>query len=298
MRAAKERPSNPLSKPVLAEALDIKAKFSAIQAEVSAYRALSVENGKLEEELARLRQENEELQAKVSSQQELVQQAVDAAREEAVGPLRQQLEELDMQLQNSQIQLERLGEAVEVAENEKAEAIKTLKSENTQLLGALSGAASRLTEAVFPPGALPGGLTISTSLGGTLHPDTAASGAIPPQQPPTTTPQQQEQQPLTAPTPAPAAAAPAAAEPPPQQAPAPTATAPSPQQPLGGVFSRLVGLLAFWLYQLLGAALLYYAAAVLRGAPPALNLEFGLGCWVVCTLLPWANRLLVPRRAA
>ena len=76
---------------------------------------------------------------------------------------------------------------------------------------------------------------------------------------------------------------------PPLPPPSPAPSLPCPLPPLPPASSRL---------QVLGALLLYYAAAILRGAPPALNLEFGLGCLVVCTLLPLANRLLVVPRAA
>lgn len=65
----------------------------------------------------------------------------------------------------------------------------------------------------------------------------------------------------------------------------------------GGFFSWLLSVVCFWVYQALGALLLYYVASILCGAPPVLNLEFGLGCVLLCTLLPWANRLMVPRAA-
>ncbi len=62
-------------------------------------------------------------------------------------------------------------------------------------------------------------------------------------------------------------------------------------------FGKLLGVVRFWVYHIVGALLLFYAATNLRGMPPALNLEFGLGCLLVCTLLSWANHLFFPRFA-
>ncbi len=58
MRAAKSNGvhAQPLRVAIQAETDDLRSKFTKIQAEVSAYRALSVENGKLEDEVVRLRQ--------------------------------------------------------------------------------------------------------------------------------------------------------------------------------------------------------------------------------------------------
>ncbi|PNW76733.1 hypothetical protein CHLRE_11g469150v5 [Chlamydomonas reinhardtii] len=289
MKAAKDRAASsssraksPVASELKGEAEDLKAKFLKIQAEVSSYKALSVVNQKLEDELTRLREENEAQAAKLAAQQGEVAAAVAAAQVEAVAPLQQQLEELSQQLQNSQVQLERLGEAVEAAEADKAAAVKQLQDENAQLLAALAGAASRLAELVYPAGTLPAGLSVTTRLEGSFSLEkalaTAAAAA-------------------TAPAAAPAVAA---AEPVVKEAAA--AAVPAGPQPLwrrpAGFLGWLIGVVAFWVYQVLGALLLYYAAAILRGAPPALNLEFGLGCLVVCTLLPLANRLLVVPRAA
>lgn len=210
MRAAKQSNGvhvQPLRVAIQAETDDLRSKFTKIQAEVSAYRALSVENGKLEDEVVRLRQvrdcnshlqrfvvhhaaqnprqsladphipmsscsyglsrvkrvtatqrlyirtpkltyatrplqymscthcggpltsvrcthdtncfcgyhsnarvgsgwptqEVESLSAQLAARQQEMKLAVEAARVEATGPLQQQLEELSMQLQNSQV---------------------------------------------------------------------------------------------------------------------------------------------------------------------------------------------------
>ncbi|KXZ55476.1 hypothetical protein GPECTOR_2g1025 [Gonium pectorale] len=309
MRAAKERASNgasSLPKPVIAEAEDLKAKFMKIQAEVSAYRALSVENGKLEDEVARLRKENEDLNGSLVAKRAELQLALEAARAEVAGPLQQQLEELSMQLQNSQAQLERLGEAVEAAEADKAAAVKALQEEKEQLLLALAGATRRLADIIYPPGTLPAGLTVTTRLEGEAVSQAASNAAAAA----STAVAEREEASSEATSAASAATAEelaaaadgAAATPEPEPAQQPlkvelVSAAASERRRPRGFFGWLLGTVAFWVYQVLGAMLLYYSAAILRGAPPTLNLEFGLGCLIVCTLLPWVNRLLVPRFA-
>ncbi|KAG2432260.1 hypothetical protein HXX76_009178 [Chlamydomonas incerta] len=294
MKAAKDRAAasaprakSPVASELKGEAEDLKAKFLKIQAEVSSYKELSVVNQKLEDELKRLREENEAQAAKLAAQQGEVAAAVAAAQADAVAPLQQQLEELALQLQNSQSQLERLGEAVEAAEADKAAAVKQLQDENAQLLAALAGAASRLAELVYPAGSLPAGLSVATRLEGGVKLEQALSATA-----------AAAVAAATASAAAAATAEPAAAV----QEVVVKAAAPAGPQPLwrrpAGFLGWLIGVVAFWVYQVLGALLLYYAAAILRGAPPALNLEFGLGCLVVTTLLPLANRLLIVPRAA
>ncbi|GLC74546.1 hypothetical protein PLESTF_001525800 [Pleodorina starrii] len=336
----------------------LKSQFELVQRKVEEYKCLSAENAKLTEEIERLNRANWELQDKLTSQQDALQQAVEAARSEAAeplqqqlaeltdrlaqqeeesqrvveaacaeaaeplqqqlsalvsqveaheeelrramdaaraevaGPLQQQLEELSMQLQNSQAQLERLGEEVEAAEADKAATVQALREENQQLLLALEGAARRMADIVCPPGTLPPGITVSTRLEG--HVDLEALVA-----------QQQQQRDTAAASASASAPAEAKAEAGPSSsgdaaeaaAAAPPVQQPQPRQLVRGptgFLGWLFGVFRFWLFQAVGALLLYYAAAIRTGVPPALNVEFFLGCIAVCTLLSWTHHLLFP----
>ncbi|GFR45122.1 hypothetical protein Agub_g6502 [Astrephomene gubernaculifera] len=288
MHAARESVAGNGTMPsaLLAEAEDLKTKFELIQEEIATYKQLSVDNEKLEEEVARLRQEREELLSQLAAQEAAGQLAVAAARQEGDAALQlqqQQLEELSLQLQNSQVQLERLGEAVEAAEADKVATVEALQAENRQLLLALANAAKRVADILYPAGSLPGSLSVSTRLEGNAV--EVVREVLAAQQ------QQQEE-----------AAAAAAGGPMGHSAAAIHSRGREQwcacSSPLGRFVGWLAGAVGFWLYHAVGALVLYYASAIWRGRPATLNLEFGVGCVAVCTLLSWTSRLLLPRLGA
>ncbi|GIL41960.1 hypothetical protein Vafri_48 [Volvox africanus] len=275
------------------ERASLESKFAVQQDEqqrmVELARAEAVEPLQLQlEELSlQVAQREEQLVHLVAQHQVEVQQAVERAiqqaAEEAAGPLQQQLEELSMQLQNSQAQLERLGEAVETAEAEKLMAVEALREENRQLLLALEGATRRLAEVVYPPGSLPAGMTVSTRLEGNVdilavaaHQDLqVANGEVSG----TTSPVGEDEGSSRT-----------------QSKPVASAALEQSRAPgQSGFLGWLFGVFRYWLYQMLGGLLLYYAASILRGMPPELNAAFGIGCVVVCTLMSWTSHLLFPR---
>lgn len=152
---------------------------------------------------------------------------------------------------------------------------------------ALEGATQRLVEVVYPPGSLPPGINVTTRLEGGVDLQAVAAA----QAAKLVTSQ-------AAVDPVAVVESPAGGEDSSNTNTSHQASG-SPQLENKARKSRgfggwLFGVLRFWLYQGLGALLLYYTASILRGVPPEINMAFCAGCLAVCTLLSWMNRLLIP----
>lgn len=223
------------SQPVLAEAEDLKARFTALQEEVVSYRTLNSENARLEEAVERLVKENQELADKLAAAQVEASQKLALAQKAAAA-------------QVAAAKMEVVSKADEVERNleDLRQQLRTSQKEREQVLFVMSNAARRLGELLYPTGSLPAGLSINTTLMGLQGP--------------------------------------VAGVPPPPAAPKPSA-APSALAWVASAAKALV-------FYALGGAGLYYAASILRAAPPVVTLEFALGCVALCWALPTLKAML------
>lgn len=225
--------------PVLAEAEDLKARFTALQEEVVSYRALNSENARLEEAVERLVKENQELADKLAAAQVEASQKLAMAQKAAAS----QVAAAKMEVVSKADEAERNLEDLRMQ-------LKTTQRDREQVLYVMANAASRLSELLYPMGSLPAGLSINTTLTGLQGPMATA--------------------------------------PPPPAAPKPSAAA--------AVLAWVAGAAKALLFYALGGAGLYYAASILRAAPPVVNLEFALGCVVLCWALPTLKAMLTQQQ--